>query len=102
MRSATLEHINITVSNPKVTAAMLGDIFGWYIRWEGPSMDNGYTVHVGTENEYIALYTTGASRPNEIISYKMIGGLNHIAVTVDDLDATEERVSAAGFKPENH
>jgi len=102
MHPAALEHVNITVTNPKATAAMLTDIFGWHIRWEGPSMDNGYTVHVGSKESYIALYATGTATPNEIDSYKMTAGLNHIALTVEDLEATEKRVLAAGFETENH
>jgi len=102
MKPAHLEHVNITVSDPKATAAMLQGIFGWHIRWEGPSMDNGYTVHVGTEHDYIALYATGTPTPSDIASYQMINGLNHIALTVEDLDATEKLVLAAGFKTENH
>jgi len=102
MKTATLEHVNITVKDPKATAAMMMKLFGWHIRWEGASMDNGYTVHVGTEAQYIALYSTGAPKRGELTSYKMIGGLNHIALTVEDIDAVEERVLAAGFKTENH
>jgi len=102
MQSATLEHVNITVSDPKATAAMLTDIFGWHIRWEGPSMDNGYTVHVGTKESYIALYATGIPKKSETPPHEMLNGLNHIALTVEDLDATEKRVLAAGFKTENH
>lgn len=102
MNPATLEHVNITVSDPKATAAMLHEIFGWHIRWEGPSMDNGYTVHVGSEDSYIALYRTGTPKQSDIASYKMLAGLNHIALTVDDLDKTETRIIAAGFETENH
>ncbi|GAA6200903.1 hypothetical protein NBRC116599_21280 [Aquicoccus sp. SU-CL01552] len=32
----------------------------------------------------------------------MIGGLNHVGVVVEDLDATEARVKAAGFVPHNY
>jgi len=102
MKPARLEHVNITVSDPIATAAILQSIFGWHIRWEGASMDNGYTVHVGTEHDYIALYSAGTPKTSEIESYKMIAGLNHIALTVDDLEATEKRVLAAGFETENH
>ena len=102
MQIATLEHVNITVSDPKATAAMLSQVFGWHIRWEGASMDNGYTVHVGSKLSYIALYATGTPKASEIASYKMTAGLNHIALVVDDLEATEKRVLAAGLKTENH
>lgn len=102
MKPAILEHVNITVKDPKATAAKLMSIFGWHIRWEGASMDNGYTVHVGSKESYIALYATGTPKVSEVASYKTIAGLNHIALVVDDLDATEDRVLAAGFKTENH
>ena len=102
MTPAILEHVNITVSDPKVTAVMLQDIFGWHIRWEGSSMDNGYTVHVGSDHNYIALYRTGTPIQSDITSYKMLSGLNHIALIVDDLDKAEERILASGFETENH
>jgi len=102
MQIATLEHVNITVSEPKATATMLCGIFGWHIRWEGPSMDNGYTVHVGTEESYIALYATDTPKASAIESYKMLNGLNHIALVVEDLGAAEKRILKAGFKTESH
>lgn len=102
MQPAKLEHVNITVSNPKSTADMLRTLFGWHIRWEGPSMDNGYTVHVGNKHSYVALYAPGAPKPGETASRRTIAGLNHIAVTVEDLDAAEKRIVDAGFKTENH
>ena len=37
-KMSRLEHVNITVSNPKSTAKMLGHLFGWHVRWEGPAM----------------------------------------------------------------
>jgi len=35
-------------------------------------------------------------------SYDRIGGLNHIALVVEDLDDIEQRVIAGGFEPTNH
>ena len=57
MAQARLEHINMTVSDPKATAAWLGRVFGWKIRWEGAGMQTGYTVHVGSDDTYVALFT---------------------------------------------
>lgn len=102
MDTATLEHINITVSDPKQTAAMLRRLFGWHIRWEGASMDNGYTVHVGTDSQYVALYTTGVPKLNETAAHKTLGGFNHFAVVVENLDDAEIRVKSEGFTPHNH
>lgn len=87
-----LEHVNVTVSDPHKTAKWMNDIFGWDIRWEGASMDGqGYTVHVGTPNSYVALYAEKTKEPRPR-SYSTAGGLNHIAVVVDDFDATANRV----------
>ncbi|NNC36713.1 MAG: VOC family protein [Hyphomonadaceae bacterium] len=101
MSIGMLEHINLTVKDPKKTAANLIDLFGWHIRWEGASMDNGYTVHVGTDTQYLALYATGNPRESKEENYKTINGLNHIAIVVEDLDALKKAVMSAGFKPYN-
>lgn len=103
---AQLEHVNITVSDPKRTAQMLIDLFGWHIRWEGSAMAGaGYTVHVGSDDTYVAVYS--GAKPDQIVpkrdaSYMTRGGLNHIGVVVDDLDAVEAKVIAMGLKPKSH
>ena len=102
MNSATLEHVNITVADPDKTAAMLCDLFGWKIRWRGNAKGNGLSVHVGTEEDYLAIYTPPTSLGPSANSNMMAGGLNHIGVQVDDLDAVEKRVVAAGLSPFNH
>lgn len=100
---AFLEHVNVTVSDPKATAAMLIKLFDWKIRWEGAGMTTGYTVHVGTENGYIALFSYGDPEPAvEGDSYKRAASLNHIGVVVDDLDAAEAMVRAEGFEAHSH
>ena len=99
---AQLEHANFTVSDPAATAAWMRQVFGWRIRWEGDAIAGGHTKHVGTEDRYIALYNPGTEAARKPDSYKTLGGLNHIAVVVDDLEATEEAVKAQGFSPKNH
>lgn len=103
---ARLEHVNITVSDPKKTAAMLVDLFGWRIRWEGPTAQGaGYTLHVGTDESYVAVYTgpdPANTVPKEHDAYQMRGGMNHLGVVVDDLDAVEAKVKAHGFTPHSH
>ena len=39
--AARLEHVNMTVSDPQATAAMLHRVFGWKTRWEGAGMETG-------------------------------------------------------------
>lgn len=97
-----LEHVNVTVADPATSADLLCRLFGWRIRWQGPGMTTGRTIHVGGDDSYVALFTYGDARPSREENYRTIAGLNHIAVVVDDLDATEARVKAAGLTPMNH
>ncbi|SEP79278.1 VOC family protein [Thalassovita taeanensis] len=99
---AQLEHANFTVSDPQATAAWLCEIFGWHIRWQGPAMQTGHTVHVGTDSGYLALFSPGTPDAGAQSSYQTVGGLNHVAVTVPDLTEAEARVKRAGFSPKNH
>lgn len=94
-----LEHVNVTVTDPDGTARILCDLFGWKVRWAGAGMTTGRTVHVGNEESYVALFSYGDPADGREESYRTRGGLNHIAVVVDDLDATEARVRRAGFTP---
>ena len=98
MPQATLEHVNVTVSDPKRTADLLCTLFDWKIRWQGPSKAGGHTVHVGTDDSYVAVYAYAPGA--EGVSDN--GRLNHIGVLVDDLDATETRVEEAGYQPRSH
>lgn len=102
---AQLEHVNVTVADPKAMAQMLDALFGWRIRWEGSALNGaGYTVHVGTDETYLALYTGSDVKPMTPsgTSYTRIAGLNHIGVVVDDLDAVEGKAKALGLTPTSH
>lgn len=98
MSIGTLEHVNVTVADPHRTAALLCDLFGWHIRWQGPAKAGGFTVHVGANDTYLTVY----AYPPEAAPALNSGRLNHIGVVVDDLDATEAKVIAAGYAPHNH
>lgn len=99
---ARLEHVNITVSDPAATAAWLGEVFGWKVRWSGGSIHDGTSWHVGAEDTYVALYSPPNQTEPAVESYGVHGGLNHVGVVVDDLAATETRVKSAGFVPHSH
>ena len=102
---ATLEHVNITVRDPKVTAALLSDLFGWHTRWEGEAINGGYTVHVGGADSYVALYTGPGGNEGQTEadnSYLQRGGLNHIGIVVEDLEAAEAAIKARGFETHSH
>ena len=96
-----LEHVNITVTDNVKTAQSLINIFGWYIRWQGPSASGGHSIHVGSDSQYIALSTPpkDSGRPTQFAKGLP---LNHICLAVDDLDATEVKVTLAGLTPFNH
>ncbi|WP_323764249.1 VOC family protein [Marinovum sp.] len=98
---AYLEHANITVDDPQATAAVLQELFGWRIRWQGPGRD-GQTVHVGTETSYLALYAPRARTQGQTARYTRLGALNHIGIVVEDIAAVEQQVIAAGYQPGNH
>ena len=102
MQTPRLEHLNVTVSDPDATARMLVDVFGWHVRWSGDSIHEGRTVHVGSEDAYLALYSRGALTPADRDTYRSHLGINHVGIVVDDLDAIEARVKAAGFETYSH
>ncbi len=99
MPTGYLEHVNITVSDIERSAALLERLMGWHIRWRGPSQLGGETIHVGSAQDYIAVYNKGAP-----LAARFAKGapLNHVGLVVDDLDAAEAVVKAAGLEPFNH
>ena len=101
MSTPRIEHVNVTVSNPECAAKLMADLFGWRVRWRGPARDGGQTIHVGSKEHYLALYTgrDGAYTADDFAKGRP---LNHVGIEVDDLDATEARVVAAGLKPFGH
>ncbi len=96
-----IEHVNVTVSDPARAARLMDEVFGWHIRWQGPARDGGHTIHVGSEEQYLALYT-GRNVAYTADDFAKGRPLNHVGIEVDDLDATEARVVAAGLTPFNH
>lgn len=98
---ASLEHVNLTVRDPERAAAAMHTIFGWQERWRGPARDGGFTIHIGSPGQYLALYT-GKDVDYGPEQFAKGQPLNHVGVEVDDIDATEARVIAAGYQPFNH
>ena len=98
MAAARLEHANITVSDSDRSAALFEQLCGWSERWRGPSQLGGWTIHVGTPEAYLAIYTNeGRGGP-----FKKGVPLNHIGIEVDDLAAAEAVVVEQGLTPFNH
>ena len=99
MPTPRLEHLNVSVTDPERAARLMQDLFGWRVRWQGPARNGGRSIHVGSDEQYLALYT---GPDVDVDSFPKGRPLNHIGVEVDDLDAVEARVVAAGLKPFNH
>ena len=102
MKKIHLEHVNITVSDPEKTAAWMYEVFDWPVRWQGPALGSGRSLHVGSEASYIALYCSNEATDAAPDSYRCLSGLNHIGVVVDDLDLVEAQVRKAEFTPYFH
>lgn len=102
MAAPRIEHVNLTVRDPERTARLMGELFGWRVRWQGPAMSGGRTVHVGTEEAYLALYAGPDAADYAPDMFAKGRPLNHVGIEVDDLDATEGRVLRAGLTPFSH
>lgn len=101
MPSLRIEHVNVTVTDPRRTSDLMETLFDWHVRWSGPAQNGGHTIHVGSEDHYVALHGGGDAAPL-IGTFSKGRPLNHIGVEVDDLAATEARVIAAGLRPFSH
>jgi catechol 2,3-dioxygenase-like lactoylglutathione lyase family enzyme len=98
MSSLRIEHVNVTVADPERSSDLMEALFDWHVRWRGPAQNGGFTIHVGSDDHYVALY----GRAGVPEAFPKGRPLNHIGVEVDDLDATEARVIAAGLTPFSH
>ena len=98
MATPRIEHVNITVRDPERAARLMGDLFGWSVRWQGPALNGGHTVHVGSQDQYLALYTPRGSNLTDD-DFAKGRPLNHVGVEVDDIADLEARVVAAGLVP---
>ncbi len=101
MSSPRIEHVNVTVTDPERTARLMEALFGWHVRWSGAARNGGHTIHVGSNEHYVALYT-GRDVSYTPDDFAKGQPLNHIGVEVDDLAAVEARVLAAGLRPFGH
>jgi catechol 2,3-dioxygenase-like lactoylglutathione lyase family enzyme len=102
MAVARIEHVNLTVRDPERSAALMQRVFGWTVRWQGPAMAGGRTVHVGTDAQYLALYAGADAAAYTKDRFAKSQPFNHVAIEVDDLAAVEARVIDAGLTPFNH
>ena len=93
-----IEHVNLTVSDPERSAALMARIFGWHERWRGEAQRGGETIEVAEDATYLALYTDGRDHAGQVKGRP----LNHVGLLVDDLDAAERAVVEHGLVPFGH
>lgn len=93
-----LEHVNLTVSDPERSSALLQKMMGWRERWRGAAQNGGWTIHVGSRDNYVALYTDLQTEK----SFSKGEPLNHVGLLVDDLTEAERIVVEAGLEPFGH
>ncbi len=98
MPTGQIEHANISVTDPDRSAELFKQLLGWEERWRGPSQKYGWTVHVGDETTYLALYTGDHVKGD----YSKGQPLNHVGLVVDNLDAAEKVVTSNGLSPFGH
>ena len=98
MANARLEHVNFSVTDGERSARLLEQLTGWHRRWEGPSLDNGHSIHLGDDHAYVAIHTS----PRIAGDFAKSVPMNHIGIAVDDLDAAEAVVIEHGLKPFSH
>ncbi len=100
MATPRIEHVNISVRDPDRAARLMGELFGWQVRWRGPALNGGHTVHVGSEEQYLALYTPRTPLTDD--DFAKGRPLNHVGVEVEDIAEAEAKVLAAGLVPFSH
>lgn len=98
MANARLEHVNFSVTDGERSAKLLEKLTGWHRRWEGPSLDNGRSIHLGDDHAYVAIHTS----PRISGGFAKSVPMNHIGIAVDDLDAAEAVVIEHGLETFNH
>lgn len=98
---AYLEHANITVPDIDAAIAFLQTACPEFaIRHDTIHPVSGIRwVHIGTPDSYFALQSPHLGRDPEDHRrpYDDIG-INHLGIVVDDFDAVEERLAAAGYR----
>ena len=101
-----LEHANLHVRHFDDAVRFLKTAFpDFYVRSESVR-DGLRSMHIGTDESYIALNETTVERNAGEEPYDGRPGVNHIGYEVDDVDALQNRLATAGFRdstyPNNH
>lgn len=97
--TARFEHANITVPDVDAAIAFLGCIEPRFRILHDDRSEQGYRwVHFGTPQGYFALEDPHVDTPDAALKRRYRDfGVNHIGLVVEDVDATSNRLKAAGY-----
>ena len=101
-----MEHANIIVREFDAMVRFLTAAFPEFrVRQDGLN-DGQRWMHLGNDDTYIAITEASKNPTEQWIPYSGNPGVNHLGYEVDDVDALQTRLAAAGFKdstyPNNH
>lgn len=97
--TARLEHANLLVRDIDATIRFLQTAFPEFrIRFDKTDARGSRWVHIGTDDNYIALNQSTVEPEQRWTPYSGVPGVNHLAYEVDDADALRKRMRAAGYK----
>lgn len=92
-----LEHANLNVRDAAAMTRFITAAFPTYqIRGQGTGPGGRPWWHVGDDEQYLALTEVAATSDRS--PYDNSTGLNHLGYEVDNVDALEARLNAAGFE----
>jgi len=98
-----LEHLNIVITDIEKSLEFYKAAFPhWQIRGNGEMEWYGAQrrwVHFGDDNTYITFNDRGTEENRDLKGTQL--GLAHFAFETDNLDGVRERLSLAGFEPNN-
>jgi len=101
-----MEHANLHVRHFDEAVRFLKTAFPDFRVRDESVRDGLRSMHIGTDETYIALSETMVDRNPDLKPYDGRPGVNHLGYEVDDVDGLQVRLSAAGFRdstyPNNH
>lgn len=93
-----MEHANLHVRHFDEAVRFLKSAFPDFTIRSESETDGLRWMHIGTDETYIALNETRVDRRLNSEPYNGNPGVNHLGYEVDDVDALQKRLAAAGFK----
>src|SRR5689334_8177174 len=98
MAATRLEHVNLVVRDLDGMVRFLQTAFPDHrIRGEGRGPSGARWLHIGTDESYLALNEASVEPAEPWVPYSGRPGVNHLGFEVDDVEALQARLRAAGY-----